>query len=528
LPFFVLSVLPDAHNSTWYAKYISQSGLGLMDKDYYISDSKVETIDRYHNFLTKMFGFIGLNAPAQAATQVISFEKMLAQVTLSPVDAQDPIATYNKKSMADLKSQVSRIDWGVYFETLQVDTEAPFIVENMNYLKSVSDLVEKTSISVIQNYLRAQVLISSASLLSEKFVEENFNFFGKTYLGVHKMQDLSKRLLDLVTYSQSDYMSKLYVEQYFPDSAKVRAAEMIQYLIDEYKIRIQMSNWMTQDTKLKALDKISTLNLKIGYPEKWIDYGPLKYKIDRSHPLVQNMRALNLFKMRRTLNKANKRVDKHDWSISPTEINAYYDSTRNEIVIPAAILAPPMFFAPTQQAPYGDPVANFASIGVIIGHEISHAFDESGRKFNSKGNMENWWTAKDEAEFEKRSQKLAVQFNRHQYAGEYLNGNLTLNENIADLGGIQVAYSALGKFINKHPEAKTSSWKQKFFVSYAQMCRQHVSEQLQKKLATSESHSPSIWRVNGMLGNIPEFYEAFPVQKGDAMYIDPKDRAQIW
>ncbi len=525
-PLFAIYSTPDSKNSEMTIAGIYQTGLGLPDRDYYLStDSTSQKIqEAYKQYMTKLFSFAGYSAKeASLASQAVySLEYKLAEIFYSRVKNRNPLLTYNKYSNKDFQKAFNKINWKNYFEALQINQPAEIDVNQVDYLRSLENLIHTTNISVWKDYLQVYTIRSLSSYLNSAIVDANFDFYGKTIQGQKEMQPRWKRVQGTVNGALGEAIGQVYVEKYFPPRAKERMVKLVDNLKASFEDRITQLNWMGDETKTAAIDKLHAITVKIGYPNKWRDYSNLDIK---ATSYVSNVLASNRFDFEYDMNKIGKPVDKAEWQMYPQTVNAYYNPSANEIVFPAAILQPPFFYMD------GDDAVNYGAIGVVIGHEMTHGFDDQGSKYDKKGNLTSWWTPEDSTRFVAKTKILVDEFNKFPIKDTiHANGELTLGENIADLGGLNISWNAYQKVIkDKKPEDIDGlNDSERFFLSYAGLWAQNIREQEKIRRTKTDPHSLGKYRVNGPLPNLAQFYEVFHVKEGDSLYIKPENRAYIW
>ncbi|MDD5571717.1 MAG: M13 family metallopeptidase [Bacteroidales bacterium] len=515
----------DEKNSKMVILQLAQGGLGLGDRDYYSAKDEHSKNMRkeYLVHVAKMFVLLGKKdkeAKADANT-IMQIETKLADVSMNKIDRRDPDKTYNKKTFDELKKLAPSFDWNTYFTIIGLKPAGSLNVNQPKFFEGISKLITSISIDDWKTYLAWNLIRRTSSYLSSDFEKENFRFYATIFSGTKEMKPRWERVINASNNAMGEEIGKLFVKEYFPPKAKERMITMVKNLKVSYKTRIKNLDWMGEDTKKKAIEKLEAMNFKIGYPDEWIDYKNLEVKTDA---YVLNFLRANNFNFKREMSKVNKPVDRKEWGMLPQTVNAYFNGTMNEIVFPAAILQPPFFFLD------GDDAVNYGAIGAIIGHEITHGFDDQGRKYNKEGNLEDWWTKEDAKNFVKAADTIVKQFNDFKVTDTmHINGKLTLGENISDLGGLTVAYYALqNQKKGKSPEIDGLTPEQRFFLSYAQIWRQHMRiEELIKRIK-EDPHSPGIARVNATVINMPEFYEAFNIKPTDKGYRPPEKRAKIW
>jgi len=525
-PLFSLRADADSKNSEMVIAQLSQGGLSLPDRDYYLNDDErsKQVREEYKKHISKMFELAGLDAPEPSlcAEIVLKIETRLAKASMTRMERRDPHKTYNKMSIAQLGEIAPAINWEKYFESIGLADPGDVNVRQPEFYKEISAMMEEVPVDDWKVYLRWNLLRSAAPYLSSGFVNENFNFFGRTLTGSEELQPRWKRVVNATNFALSEAVGQMYVKKYFPPEAKERMLTLVANLKAAYADRIRIVKWMSDETKQKALAKLEKINVKIGYPDKWRDYTGLEVKKDA---YVLNILRGQKFAFDYMKNKINKPVDKDEWYMPPQMVNAYYEPALNEIAFPAAILQPPFFYLEADDA------VNYGAIGVVIGHEMTHGFDDQGRKYDLEGNLNDWWTAEDTEKFKKRTDVLVEQFGNYIVLDTmHANGELTLGENIADLGGLNIAYTALQKVLKDQETEKISGFtpEQRFFLSYAHIWAQNIRDEEIIRRTKTDPHSLGRLRVIGPLRNLPEFYLAFNIKEGDYMYLPEQERAVIW
>jgi len=517
----------DNKDSTKYVIDFSQSGLGLPDRDYYLKkdDAKMaDTLAKYQQTVEKMLTLAGdTNAAANAKT-IVAFETKIAEIQWSKVELRDPIKAYNKVSIDKLGELMPNYDWNAYIDAIGgVKGKVDYvIVSQPTYLKALDKLLAETPMETLKPYFEWHLLHNAAPYLSKQFVETNFDMYGKVLGGVTEMRPRWKRGVTATESALGEPIGKVYVEQHFPAASKARMEELVKNLLTAYKQSIDKLTWMGPETRKAAQAKLAKFTPKIGYPNKWRDYSKLEVKRD---DLVGNVLRSNAFLVRRELDKLGKPIDRDEWGMTPQTVNAYYNPELNEIVFPAAILQPPFF------DPNADDAVNYGAIGAVIGHEISHGFDDQGAQYDGDGNLRDWWTARDHKNFEKKTKQLVAQYNAFSPVPGYkVNGELTLGENIADNSGLAIAYKAYKISLKGKPAPVIDGYtgEQRLYQGWAQAWRAKTREAAMIRQITTDPHSPEEFRANGTLRNQPGFYDAFKVKPGDKMYLAPKDRVIIW
>jgi predicted metalloendopeptidase len=518
-------VIQDARDSTKYAVGIEQSGLGLPDRDYYLqNDAKLTQIrGRYREHIEKLLQLAGVATAAADAQAVLLLETQIAQAQWTKVENRDPVKTYNKVELAKLAPLLPGFDWRAYFAAAELDGRIDYVIVGQpSYLQALGGILQATELRVWQAYFRAQLLGAFAPYLSQAFVDEHFAFYGTELNGIPVNRPRWKRGVALINRCLGEGLGRLYVEKYFPPESKTRMLALVGNLLAAYRASIATLDWMGPQTKLEAQAKLAKLVTKIGYPNKWRDYSSLEI---RSNDLVGNVMRAAAFEYRYALGKLGKPIDREEWEMTPQTINAYYDPQKNEIVFPAAILQPPFF------DPRADDAVNYGSIGAVIGHEISHGFDDQGSQFDAHGNLRDWFTSDDHARFAAKTAAIARQYGAYEpVPGYHINSALTLGEDIADNAGLAVAYRAyrlsLGK--NAAPVIDGLSGEQRFYMGWAQAWQAKVRDNTAILRIKADPHSPPRFRILGTVVNQPGFYLAFNVQPGDKMYLPPQERVTIW
>ena len=517
LRIFIYDDLKDPLN---YTIYIDQGGLGLPDRDYYLEDNYKEIRSAYITHIENLLRLASIKNPKQKALSAFEIENELAKVQLSRLEMRDPERIYNpykKDRLYDLGGKY----WNEWVEELGLESQNKFIVESPVYITALINLMNEIPIDKWKDYLIVRLVKGSAGSLSDDFILESFEF-SKILTGREKLPDLWKRAVGLVNGIMGDALGKIYVNEFFPPEYKDKMEILVDNLLESYRIGIQELEWMSDETKKRALEKLSKMRVKIGYPEVWDDYEGLEINPD---DLYGNLNNSAIFGYKKALERLNGPVDRREWSMSPQTVNAYFSPTKNEIVFPAAYLQPPNF------NPKADDAVNYGAIGVTIGHEISHAFDDKGSQFDGDGNLRNWWTKEDRDNFDKRTAQLANQYSQYEVLpGRTLNGELTLGENIADLGGAKAAFRAYKISLKGEPSPIIDNYtgEQRFFIGTAQSDRVKFRDEIYEMRVATSVHSPSRFRVDGVIINMKEFHKAFSTEKGDKLYKSDNDIILIW
>jgi putative endopeptidase len=518
-----LYVAPDAKQSDREIVYLSQGGISLPDESYY-RDPKFQPIrEAFVAHVQRMFAMAGRPEPAAAAGQVMDLETRLARSHWDRVKSRDQTLSYNKKDRAALDALTPGFDWSTYFDVTGARDLAEVIVRQPDFFAAMAAAYRDVPLEQWKTWLAWHVLTSSAAYLNKAIVDEDFAFARKL-TGATELPPRWKRGVTTVEEALGEAAGKLYVARHFPPEAKARMQQLVKNLIEAYRQDIRDLDWMSPETRQKALEKLAKFTPKIGYPDKWRDYSKLEIRRD---DLLGNVRRAAAFELDRDLAKLGKPVDRSEWGMTPQTVNAYYNPLFNEIVFPAAILQPPFFDRDADDA------VNYGAIGAVIGHEIGHGFDDQGSKYDGDGNMKNWWTDADRKEFEKRAEMLIDQYNGFspaQLPGQHVNGALTIGENIGDLGGLTIAHKAYTLSLRgtEAPVLDGRTGDQRFFIGWAQAWRSKYRDaELMRRLAV-DSHSPPEFRCNGVVRNLPEFYAAFGVKEGDKLWLSPDRRVRIW
>ncbi|MEZ4778185.1 MAG: M13 family metallopeptidase [Flavobacteriaceae bacterium] len=528
-PFFGVAAFSDPNDSSMNACYITPGSLGLPDRDYYTNtDAKsIEIRQQYVDHITKMLQFLGDNETdaRQQAETILAFETKLAVPRLDKVARRDFRNFNNPRSMEQVQKMVPSISWKDAFTAMGVTKKVDTVlVMQPAYMEVVENTLKEGDIATWKTVMRWATLNDAAGALSTEIDKANWEFYSKTLRGAQKQKSAEERALATVNNTAGEALGKLYVDEMFPPEAKKKAEDMIANVIDAFKKRIQKLDWMSDTTKLKAIEKLDKFTVKIGYPDKWKDYSTMAVKPGNNY--YQNMLAVKQWDFKENLDKINEPVDRTEWGMSPQTVNAYFNPFNNEIVFPAAILQPPFYDYKADEA------VNYGGIGAVIGHEISHAFDDSGSRFDANGNLVNWWTEADLNQFTERVNKLAEQYDRIEVLDSvFINGKFTSGENIGDLGGLLGAYDGLQKFYKEtgRPENIDGfTGEQRFFMSWATVWRTKQREEALRTQIQTDPHSPGRYRATQPLLNIDAFYEAFNIKEGDGMYIKPEDRVRIW
>lgn len=528
--FFNFSVFNDLKNSKINAGYITPAGLGL-SRDYYV-DQDEDTKDKrtkYIAHIARMLQFFGDNEEVAKsnADKIFKYEYNLAEPRFTKEESRDTRKLYNPKTMAELAELTPSINWEAYFKGLGINNLEKVIVMQPNYMMAMNKILASSSIDDIKLYLRWTAIDRAAGMLNNEIEVANWEFYSKELRGAQQQRPRDERALGSLNGSIGEALGKLYVDKKFPPEAKAKAEEMIANVMKGFEKRINALEWMSPETKTKALEKLTKMTVKIAYPDKWTDYATLDVKgVKDGGSYFQNSINISKWNFEKDMKKLGKPVDRSEWGMAPQIVNAYFNPVNNEIVFPAAILQPPFY---NYQA---DEAVNYGGIGAVIGHEISHCFDDQGARFDADGNLKNWWTPEDSEQFAALGKKLVDQYSAVEaLEGVHLNGEFTLGENIGDLGGINSAYDGLQLFYEKNgrpDDIDGFTAEQRFYLSWGTIWRTKMRDDAMKNLIKTDPHSPGMYRAYMPLQNVDAFYTAFNIVEGDKMYLKPEDRVKIW
>lgn len=526
--FYGFGVFNDLKNSSINAGYMGAGSLGLT-RDYYVDANVKDKLVKYEEFVAKMlqeFGDDAATAKKNAAT-IIAFETSLATPMMTKEESRDIRKLYNPMTVAELQKLAPTIDWNAHLKGIGVNDIDKIIVTDLGYFKAMSAIFAKSSVNDMKLFLRWSTINNALGVLSTDLETANWEFYSKEMRGAKKQRPRDERALGSLNGAVGEALGKLYVEKMFPPEAKKKAKEMIDNVMLGFEARIAQLPWMSAETKEKALDKLHKLTVKIAYPDKWKDYSELDVKgLKNGGSYFENAKNVTKWNYDKTMAKLGKAVDRTEWGMSPQTVNAYFNPVNNEIVFPAAILQPPFYDYKADEA------VNYGGIGAVIGHEISHSFDDSGARFDGDGNLKNWWTEDDSKKFATVGDQLVKQFSDIvAIDSTHLNGKYTLGENIGDLGGVQAAYEGLQIFLKKNgrpADIDGYTPEQRFFLSWGTIWRTKMRDEALKNLIMTDSHSPGMYRAYMPLKNVDAFYKAFNVKEGDKMYLKPEDRVRIW
>jgi predicted metalloendopeptidase len=514
----------DARDATQYILYLNQNGLGLPDRDYYFDTSErgQQILTAYRKFAADLLELAGQPEPSAAAERIIDLETRLAEHQWSRLDNRDAEKTYNRYGSGQLRLLLDDYALEAFLRAQDLSVPDAAIVRQPSYAKAVNALFPEVSVELWRDYLRLRLLTAYAPYLPPAFEQLHFDFYQRALNGQQEPQKRWKRAVAVLDDHLGQLLGKLYVEQHFPPDAKARMQRLVEHLLEAYRISISQLDWMSAETRARALAKLDRFTPKIGYPDRWRDYGGLQ--LDPGD-LIGNIQAAQTFNHRYHVAKLGRPVDRDEWFMPPQQVNAYYNPGMNEIVFPAGILQPPFFHSDADDA------VNYGAIGAVIGHEIGHGFDDQGSKYDGAGNLENWWTARDRERFEKRTRRLIAQYDQYEVLpGLKVNGALSLGENIGDLGGLGIAFRAYRLSLDggDAPLLDGFSGEQRVFLGWAQAWRVKRRDELAERLLRVAPHAPPKFRVNGVVRNIDAFYRAFEVGPDDSLYLPPKERVRIW
>lgn len=524
-PFFSFGEEPDLKNSDMGIASLDQGGLGLSDRDYYLDkDDKTKNIQKkYRALISGIFQLSGTSkAESDKQSETIyNIEEKIAKFSMSRLDRRDPYNVYHMMTPSEIDKLTPGFNWSDFFRETGLKNPGKINVSTPDFFKNLDLLIESEPVDSWKSYLKYHLISDFTGQLPQSYIDLSFDFWGKTLSGALVNRPRWKRVQGLTNSILGEAVGQMYIKRYFPPEAKKQMETLVGNLLNSLGERIKKLTWMTDTTKQKALEKLKAITVKVGYPNKWKDYTNLSVSPDS---YMENVINANKFYFQRELKKINKPVDKEEWYMTPQTVNAYYNPSANEIVFPAAILQPPFFYF------NGDDAINYGAIGVVIGHEMTHGFDNEGRKFDKEGNLNEWWTEEDAKKFEDKTEILVKQFNQFTVQDTIkANGKLCLGENIADLGGLNISFDAMEKAINGDKN-KIEGWtpEQRFFLSYAHVWAQNIREEEKLRLTKVDVHSLGKYRVIGPLRNLKSFYDAFNIKEGDEMYLPKEQRAIIW
>ncbi|WP_314277831.1 M13 family metallopeptidase [Capnocytophaga sputigena] len=525
-PICAWGVYADMKDSNMNTVYLGNFSIG-MGRDYYQKDNKenTEALQKYQDYVMAIFKVLKDDKAAEKAKQMVDFERSIAKLMLTNEEDRNPNLSYNPQTMAELSKLVKNINLPQLLKNVGVNTDK-VVVSEIRLYKQYDKFINEKNLPLIKDYLKYQLVADNASNLTKELDKLSFNFYSKELQGQQEQRPMNKRALSVINGILGEAFGKLYVEKYFPPKAKEEMVTLVDYLKKSFAQHIKDVTWMSDATKEKALAKLNKFTVKVGYPDKWEDYSKLTIEPAAKTVYFANLQRVNEWAYQKSLEKVGKPVDKTKWGMSPQTVNAYYNPLYNEIVFPAAILQPPFFNFEA------DPAVNFGGIGAVIGHEMTHGFDDSGAEFDGDGNLQNWWTSEDKKNFENATKALAKQYDQYEpVKGVFVNGTFTSGENIADLGGVNIAFDALQMYLkDKGNVDKISNFTQdqRFFISWGTVWRTLSTDKYLTNQVKTDPHSPGYFRSFGPLVNVDAWYKAFDVKEGDKLYKKPEDRIKIW
>lgn len=519
---FDLAIAPDAKDVTQYRVYVGQSGLGLPDRDYYLSDAFAAKKAAYQTYVADQLKAVAWPDAERRAADIVAFETEIAKVSWSREQQRDPVATYNPMTVADLQALAPEFPWTDLIEAADLGSIKTIVVGEKSAFAPMAKLFSVTPIETLQAWQASRIVEQASPYLSSTFVDAQFKFRGTVLAGQPQIKPRWKRAVAAVDGALGEVVGKLYVEGYFTPESKAKMQALVANLRGAMRVRLEKLDWMGPETKAKALQKLAAFNVKVGYPDKWKDYSTLEL---RSDDLIGNIERSAAFRWDYDVKRLNGPVDRQEWHMVPQTVNAYYNPQLNEIVFPAAILQPPFF------DPQADMAINYGAIGGVIGHEITHGFDDQGRQFAADGTLNDWWQPADTAKFKLQTDKLDAQYSAFEpLPGAKIKGQLTMGENIADLGGLLMALDAYHLSLGGKPAPVIDglTGDQRVFLGWAQVWRAKSRDDALRQQLATDPHSPPTYRVNGVVRNIDAWYRAFEVKPGDALYVPPEQRVRIW
>ena len=521
--FFGMGVDADLMDSNNQVLYLGQGGLGMGDRDYYVDAENAELHSKYQQMLEKLFTLSGEADAAARAENAVKLEDALASFSWTSVQNRDYTKLYNPMSTAEIAKTFKGFDFGAFFQAMGIPAQDKVIVEQPSFFEGFAKLFESSGLAELQDYLAAHSLMSAAPYMSDDFYAAHFDFFSTAMSGVTEQKARWKRAMSVPNSILGEAVGQMYVKKYFPEENKKKMLEIVGELQKSLGEHIASLEWMSDETKAYAQNKLSNFTVKVGYPDKWKDYSSLN--VDPEQSYYRNIVAANTWYVADNLSKMGKPTDKSEWGMTPQTVNAYYNPTTNEICFPAAILQPPFFNIDADDA------VNYGAIGVVIGHEMTHGFDDQGRLFDTDGNMNNWWTAEDEARFNEKTAVLVKQYDEVEILpGLHANGKLSLGENIADHGGVSIAYTALHNALGDEMPADIDGFNvdQRFFIGYAHLWAQNITDEEKARLTKLDVHSLAENRINVTLRNFQAFFDAFGIKEGEPMWRPESERVSIW
>ena len=521
--FFGVGVDADLMDSDSQVLYMGQGGLGMGDRDYYVAKENAELHEKYRQMIEKFFSLCGLDEPARRAASALKTEDALAEFSWTSIQNRDYTKLYNPMSTSQIAATFKGFDFALFFKSLGLPEQEKVIVQQPSFFNGFAKLYADTDLETLKDYLAAHLIMDASSYLSDDFYAADFDFFSTAMSGITEQKPRWKRAMSIPNSILGEAVGQMYVKKYFPEENKQKMLEIVGQLQKSLGEHIAALDWMSDKTKEYAEKKLSSFTVKIGYPDKWKDYSSLT--VDPKLSYYDNIRSANAWYVADNLSKLGQKTDKSEWGMTPQTVNAYYNPTTNEICFPAAILQPPFFNIDADDA------INYGAIGVVIGHEMTHGFDDQGRLFDAEGNMTNWWTAEDEAKFKEKTAVLVKQYSEVEILpGLHADGQLTLGENIADHGGVSIAYTALHNALGDTLPADIDGFNvdQRFFLGFAHLWAQNATDEEKARLTKLDVHSLAENRVNITVRNFPFFFKAFDIKEGDPMWRPESERVNIW
>ena len=522
---FGVGIIPDPADTTRYTVYVGQDGLGLPDRDYYLEEDNARYRDAYRDFVAQIFALAGIEGGEAKADAILALETRIAEVHWTQADSRDIQKIYNPMPLEQLDTLAPQFGFPTAMAQLGLDGVATYLVAQPSAIEGSAAIFEETPVDVWKDYLTFHFLRTNAGHLPAAFDQANFEMYGRTLNGTEEQRPRDRRGVTLVGGQLGEAVGQVYVERHFPPSSKAEMEALVGNLIAAFEERLQALEWMDEETRAQALTKLSTFEPRIGYPDEWTDYSALAVQAD---DVFGNMMRIRQFNWNEQLEDLAGPVDRGEWPYPPQTVNASYNPLMNQITFPAGILQPPFF------DPNADAAVNYGGIGAVIGHEIGHGFDDQGRRFDENGAIRDWWTEETNARFEERAERLGEQYSGYSpIEGRFVNGDLTMGENIGDLGGLQMAYSAYHRYLDaccdgEAPVLDGLTGDQRFFLAWAQVWRRLYREDNLVQRLTTDPHSPSQYRTNGIVRNLDAWYEAFGVTEEDELYLPPEERVSIW
>jgi len=522
---FGIGILPDPADTTRYTLFAGQAGLGMPDREYYLSDEQrfVEFRAAYRDYIMRLLELAGIDQTAARAEAIMALEKRLAEVHWPREMTRDIQKIYNPMSPTQLAELAPQIDWSLILSQLGLGSAESIVVAQPDVMTSSAEIIRDTDLATWKAYLCFHFISDQAPYLSAAFDQAHFRFFSQTLNGIEQQRARWKRGSDLVNGNLGEAVGQIYVDRHFPPAAKQQMNALVKNLRAALKQRIMANEWMDEVTRQAALDKLATFEPRIGYPDKWIDYSSLQIT---AGDMVSNRLAITEFQWQRDVERLDGPVERDEWGYPPQTVNASYNPLLNQLTFPAGILQPPFF------DPLADPAVNYGAIGAVIGHEMGHGFDDRGRRFDASGKIRDWWTEAADVAFSARAERLGAQYDSYEpLPGMHINGQLTMGENIGDLGGVEMAWSAYQQFIDDNGEPPVLdgfTGAQRFFMAWAQVWRAKAREDALRQQLLTDPHSPASYRINGVVRNVDAWYQAFAVEPDNALYLPPEERVNIW